>query len=148
MPQCLDDRFVLIKQNGIGVFAGKLQLEKDDLVFIGAFGGYLETQHTVIPRYCHLQQSAAGKQAVEQGVKGCVVALKRTLAGCFVDKAVPTGHVEKVALFFVKYDFDGIVLDTSCTRDKDEVVQTFGDGLEFGKFHSFPVGCVIGHQIE
>jgi L-asparaginase/Glu-tRNA(Gln) amidotransferase subunit D len=40
-------------------------------------------------------------------------------------------HVEEVALMLVKDQFEGIVLHTSGTGNKGEVVETFGDGFEF-----------------
>jgi hypothetical protein len=131
MPQGFDDYFILIEQEGIGVFACELELEGDHFVLVGTFGGDFDAEDTVVLRYVYLQYPACGKQGMQQGIEGGVVALKRTLAWGFVDEAVAACHVEEVALMLVKDQFEGIVLHTSGTGDEGEVVEAFGDGLKF-----------------
>ena len=96
MPEGFDDHFILIDENGIGVLACEFELQGDDLVFVGAFGGQFQTQYPVIVRDCDLKQAACTYQGVQQFVKGGIVPLKRPLAGCFVDEAVPSGQIEEI----------------------------------------------------
>ena len=51
MPECLDDCLIFIQEDGIGIFAGKLELQIDGFVFIAAFGGQCEAQDAVATRH-------------------------------------------------------------------------------------------------
>ena len=66
---------------------------------------------------------------MQQGIKGGIKSLKRSLRRGFVSMAVPSGQVEKVGMCLVKREFDGVVLYPSGPGDKVERFEACSNGL-------------------
>ena len=55
---------------------------------------------------------------MENIVKRSIKTLHRACGDIFVDKTTATGHIEKVGMLFSEREFNGVILNTSCTRNK------------------------------
>jgi len=97
MAEGFDDDAVFIEEDGVGVFAGKLKLEGDLLVFVVAFGGEDQPEDAVAIDDMGVKDAGVGYESMQQGIKRGAVSLQRSQRRGGIDHAVPTGHVEKKA---------------------------------------------------
>ena len=75
MPEGFDGDFIFINEEGVGVFAGELQLERDAPVLVATFGGKLEAEHSVVIGDTDINNPRSRDQRVQKGVKGSIVPL-------------------------------------------------------------------------